>query len=101
MFLFSGIIFVAIMKQHILKDHLFRFQWIGVFYNVLSVFMVGSTAILSESKKETDESGSAGTALLGVLLVMMGALVQAMVSEFWLMSRSMPGHVPHPVRLVL
>lgn len=71
------------MKQHILKDHLYSFQWVGVFYNVLSVFMVGSTAILSESKKDhpVEEDGSSGsTALLGVLLVMLGALVQAMVS---------------------
>jgi hypothetical protein len=70
------------MKQHILKDHLYKFQWIGVMYNVLSVFMVGSTAILSEGEKEQPEEKdtSGSTALLGVLLVMMGALVQAMVS---------------------
>ena len=77
-----GIIFVAIMKQHVLKDHLYRFQWVGVVYNVVSVFMVGSTAILSEGEKDNadeDDSGSASTALLGVLLVMLGALVQAMV----------------------
>jgi hypothetical protein len=71
------------MKQHVLGDHLYRFQWVGVIYNVVSVFMVGSTAILSSSEKEveidTDTKGS-GTALLGVLLVMFGALVQAMVS---------------------
>lgn len=72
------------MKQHVLKDHLYRFQWVGVFYNVVSVFMVGSTAILSEGEKDhpdVDDSTSAGTALLGVLLVMLGALVQAMVRE--------------------
>jgi hypothetical protein len=70
------------MKQHVLKDHLFRFQWVGVTYNVISVFMVGSTAILSEKEKvnaDVDDSSSSGLALLGVLLVMLGALVQAMV----------------------
>jgi hypothetical protein len=86
----QGIIFVAIMKQHVLKDHLFKFQWVGVVYNVVSVFMVGSTAILSEGKKahaDVDDSSSAGLALLGVLFVMLGALVQAMV-------RGTHGHVP-------
>jgi hypothetical protein len=86
---FQGIIFVAIMKQHILKDRLFNFQWVGVLYNVVSVFMVGSTAILSEglkAKTDVDESSSAELALLGVFLVMLGALVQAMV-------RCNPGHV--------
>jgi drug/metabolite transporter (DMT)-like permease len=72
------------MKQHILQDHLFRFQWVGVVFNVVSVFMVGSTAILSETEKETeevtDDSAGNGSALLGVLFVMLGALVQAMVS---------------------
>jgi hypothetical protein len=74
------------MKQNVLGDHLYKFQWVGVIFNVVSVFMVGSTAILSESKKEDiaaaeddDGDSSTGTALLGVFLVMLGALVQAMV----------------------
>lgn len=77
---FVGIIFVALMKQHVLGDHLFAFQWIGVFWNVVSVFLVGGTAIISESEKSVDEEDTAGRALLGVLLVMAGAVVQAMVS---------------------
>lgn len=71
------------MKQHVLGDHLYRFQWVGVIYNVVSVFMVGSTAILSSSEKEVDidtDTKASGSALVGVLLVMLGALVQAMVS---------------------
>jgi len=39
----SGIIFVALMKQHILGDKLYTFQWVGVFWNVVSVFLVGGT----------------------------------------------------------
>lgn len=42
----SGIIFVALMKQHVLKDKLYTFQWIGVAFNVVSVFLVGSTGTL-------------------------------------------------------
>jgi hypothetical protein len=79
---FEGIIFVALMKQYVLKDRLFSFQWVGVVFNVVSVFMVGCTAILSEGVKANADGGdssSAELALLGVLLVMLGALVQAMV----------------------
>ena len=35
----SGIIFVALMKQHVLGDHLYKFQWLGVLWNVVSVFL--------------------------------------------------------------
>ncbi|KAG7354693.1 solute carrier family 35 related protein [Nitzschia inconspicua] len=98
----SGIIFVAIMKQHILKDHLYRFQWVGVFFNVLSVFMVGSTAILSESKKDhpdEDDNGSAGRAFLGILLVMLGALVQAM--QFVFEEKVLTMDIPSPPLLLI
>ncbi|KAL3903595.1 MAG: hypothetical protein SGILL_010385 [Bacillariaceae sp.] len=98
----SGIIFVAIMKQHILKDHLYRFQWTGVMYNVVSVFMVGSTAILSESEKEQPEEAegaSSGSALLGVLLVMFGALVQAM--QFVFEEKVLTMDIPSPPLLLI
>lgn len=75
----SGIIFVALMKQHILGDHLYRFQWVGVFWNVVSVFLVGGTAILNSNESETVEPGEA---LLGVVLVMCGAFVQALQFVF-------------------
>lgn len=75
----SGIIFVALMKQHVLGDRLYKFQWMGVFWNVVSVFLVGSTAILNSSD---DEERDASEALLGVLLVMMGAFVQALQFVF-------------------
>jgi drug/metabolite transporter (DMT)-like permease len=75
----SGIIFVALMKQHVLGDHLYRFQWIGVFWNVVSVFLVGGTAILNSNENSTVEPGEA---LLGVVLVMCGAFVQALQFVF-------------------
>jgi drug/metabolite transporter (DMT)-like permease len=89
----SGIIFVALMKQYFLKDHLYRFQWTGVALNVVSVIMVGCTAILNEKTAavggqddgEDDNeiiSSGTGNALLGVTLVMLGALVQAMQFVF-------------------
>jgi hypothetical protein len=79
----SGIIFVALVKQHVLGDHLYTFQWWGVAWNVVSVFLVGATAILNSEDEGVEASGTAaryggGEALLGILLVMTGAFVQAM-----------------------
>jgi drug/metabolite transporter (DMT)-like permease len=76
----SGIIFVALMKQHVLGDHLYVFQWVGVVWNVVSVILVGSTAILNSSREQA--SVEPGEALLGVLLVMTGAFVQALQFVF-------------------
>jgi drug/metabolite transporter (DMT)-like permease len=75
----SGIIFVALMKQHVLGDHLYKFQWVGVFWNVVSVFLVGGTAILNADENPNVEPGEA---LLGVTLVMCGAFVQALQFVF-------------------
>jgi drug/metabolite transporter (DMT)-like permease len=84
----SGIIFVALMKQHVLKDHLYSFQWVGVIFNVVSVIFVGTAAILNS---ESDSSGDASTttemyggseALLGIALVMSGAFIQALQFVF-------------------
>lgn len=100
----SGIIFVALMKQHVLGDRLYHFQWVGVGWNVVSVFLVGATAVLNSASApplshddaaaaavaagiSSSSSASAaqyggGEALLGVLLVMAGAFVQALQFVF-------------------
>lgn len=81
----SGIIFVALMKQHVLGDKLYRFQWIGVSWNVVSVALVGGSAILAESHAGGDDgdvTDNAGLALLGSLLVLCGAFVQALQFVF-------------------
>jgi drug/metabolite transporter (DMT)-like permease len=75
----SGIIFVALMKQHVLGDNLYKFQWLGVFWNVTSVILVGGTAILNSTENPTLAPGEA---LLGVTLVMCGAFVQALQFVF-------------------
>lgn len=99
----SGIIFVALMKQHVLGDHLYTFQWMGIFWNVVSVFMVGGTAILNEGESGSDieESSSkqSGEALLGVVLVMSGALVQAM--QFVFEEKVMTMDIPSPPLLLI
>jgi len=82
----SGIVFVALMKQYALGDRLRTYQWIGVFWNVVSVLLVGATAILNSSDNEDDElerdTRSVEQALLGVVLVLAGAFVQAMQFVF-------------------
>lgn len=97
----SGIIFVALMKQHVLGDSLYTFQWVGVFWNVISVILVGGTAILNESSKGDDEDENApqGQALLGVLLVMAGAVVQAM--QFVFEEKVMTMDIPSPPLLLI
>lgn len=93
----SGIIFVALMKQHVLGDNLFMFQWVGVFWNVIAVLLVGGTAILNESEK--DEETQSGDALLGVVLVMAGAVVQAM--QFVFEEKVMTMDIPSPPLLLI
>jgi drug/metabolite transporter (DMT)-like permease len=85
----SGIIFVALMKQHVLKDHLYSFQWVGVVFNVVSVVFVGTAAILNSNNDDSDTNTSATTemydgseALLGIALVMCGAFIQALQFVF-------------------
>ena len=93
----SGIVFVALMKQYVLGHHLFSFQWVGVFWNVMAVLVVGGTAILNES--ESDEADQSGDALLGVVLVMAGAVVQAM--QFVFEEKVMTMDIPCPPLLLI
>jgi hypothetical protein len=100
----SGIIFVALMKQHVLKDVLYRFQWVGVFGNVASVFFVGTTAILASSASNDDvdddtTGAGSGEALLGVLLVMAGAFVQSL--QFVFEEKVMTMDIPSPPLLLI
>jgi len=99
----SGIIFVALMKQHVLKDHLFNFQWAGVLGNVLSVVFVGATAILSSENSGEQANAAAkasgGEALLGVVLIMAGAFVQAL--QFVFEEKVMNMEIPAPPLLMI
>lgn len=76
----SGIIFVAVLKHFGLRHKLYGFQWIGVLWNVVSVLLVGLTAILSSGI----QSGPAALqptpaqAVIGVLFVLGGAFVQSL-----------------------
>jgi len=102
----SGIIFVAIMKQYVLGDKLHTFQWVGVIWNVVSVFMVGSVAILAEGGNSGEESLDSGvnddtksSALPGVLLVMLGAFVQSL--QFVFEEKVLTMDIPAPPLLLI
>jgi hypothetical protein len=76
----SAIVFVAILKQFLLGDKLKKFMWIGIFWNVISIVLVGGTAILAASTTEVDETGQNPT--LGVILILCGAFVQSLQYAF-------------------
>eukprot|EP00567_Pseudictyota_dubia_P014245 CAMPEP_0197439522 /NCGR_PEP_ID=MMETSP1175-20131217/6235_1 /TAXON_ID=1003142 /ORGANISM="Triceratium dubium, Strain CCMP147" /LENGTH=562 /DNA_ID=CAMNT_0042969449 /DNA_START=395 /DNA_END=2083 /DNA_ORIENTATION=- len=104
----SGIIFVAIMKQNVLGDKLHGYQWAGVFWNVVSVVLVGGCAMLatgarvsggsdaaegagvwqegvdgaSDLADDSAEVRGAGHAFLGVAFMMAGAFVQSLQFVF-------------------
>lgn len=78
----SGIVFVALMKQYGLGDNLKRFMWIGVFWNVVSVLLVGATALLSASEATEEDSDENNNAAIGVALILAGALVQSLQFVF-------------------
>ena len=91
----SDIVFVALMKNFILKNLLYKFQWVGVFWIVVSVFIGGSNALLESriSGNVTDGSGVTATdTLVGVVLVMAGAALFAVqtVMEEKLMKIDVP-----------
>lgn len=76
----SAIVFVAILKQFVLRDVLRSYMWVGVFWNVVSIVLVGLTAMLSGSS-EGGESAE-NNPLTGVILILLGALVQSLQYAF-------------------
>lgn len=59
----GAIVFVALLKQFMLGDKLKKFMWVGVFWNVMSIVLVGITAMLaatygSTGVPSTDDSSS-------------------------------------------
>jgi hypothetical protein len=100
-------VFVALTKQFIFKDLLKRYMWIGRLFNqclnvalthckysllyhtgiglnVLSIALVGFTAMLIDSSSSADDTTSTSAehatgskALVGVTLILLGALTQS------------------------
>lgn len=107
--------FVALLKQFVLKDVLKRYQWVGIALNVLSIVLVGLTAMMIEASAGASGEGvegassgvapSEGTAAMGVALILMGAFVQSLqyVFEEKVMSASEddPNVAPTPPLLLV
>ena len=87
-------LFVALVKQYVLKNLLYKFHWVGVFWILVSVFIGGSSALLVSrmSGNITDGSITAIDTLVGVALVLAGDFLNALqvVIEEKLMSLDVP-----------
>lgn len=75
----AAIIFVALLKQFVLKDTLRSYMWVGVFWNVVSIVLVGATAMFSSPESEDPNQNKP---LTGVILILLGALVQSLQYAF-------------------
>jgi multidrug transporter EmrE-like cation transporter len=78
----SAIVFVALLKQFVLKNPLTKFMWVGVLWNVVAIVLVGYAATLAPEAQEDAESPHSGKALLGVTYILIGALVQSLQYAF-------------------
>jgi drug/metabolite transporter (DMT)-like permease len=77
----SAIIFVALLKQFFLGHHLQRYKWVGIAFNVLSIVLVGFTAMMS-SGESANEDSQFNSPLTGVILILCGAFVQSLQYAF-------------------
>jgi hypothetical protein len=93
-------VFVALLKQFVLKDTLKRYMWVGIALNCFSIVLVGLTAMMIDASTAAAGAGDAaaaggadgadaaavvasgGTAALGVALILMGAFVQSLQYVF-------------------
>jgi drug/metabolite transporter (DMT)-like permease len=78
----GAIVFVALLKHYMLKDKLKKFMWVGVGWNVVSIVLVGATAIFSPPDGSGMTPGYAPNPALGVSLVLAGAFVQSLQYAF-------------------
>ena len=98
----SQFLFVALMKHYILKNLLYNFHWVGVFWIVVSVLIGGSSALLvSRMSGNITEDGSdtATDTLIGVALVIAGTVICS--SMFVIMEKLMNLDVPVPPLLLI
>jgi len=96
----SGLIFVAITKDRVLGDRLYKFQWLGVFWNLLAVSMVGITAILASSMEEKAHNSYTGIDVIwGLCLVLIGSFIQAL--QYVFEEKVMTMDIPAPPLLLI
>ena len=81
----SAIIFVALLKQFVLGDRLHKHQWVGVFWNVVSIVLVGLVAMLATPSGPLNADGTRQDGkdpVWGVSLILAGAFVQSLQYAF-------------------
>ena len=77
----STIIFVALLKHFVWRHRLLKFHWVSVFWNVVSVALVGVAAVLVSVRGEGGRVDvSARETVLGVSLVVLGNIAQALTA---------------------
>ena len=77
----SLIIFVALLKEYVLKHHLLKFHWVGVFWNMVSVVLVGVAALLAGyGGDEGSKDVTTAEIVLGVGLTLLGTVAKALIS---------------------
>lgn len=75
----SGIVFVAILKQTMLNQRLYTFQWVGVGWNVVAITLVGVAAVLNSSSQETDDSNHP---VEGIFFMLLATFIQSLQFVF-------------------
>jgi len=98
----SQFLFVALMKHYILKNLLYKFHWVGVFWIVGSVLIGGSSALLvSRMSGNITEDGSytATDTLIGVALVIAGTVLRSLIAV--IVEKLMNLDVPVPPFLLI
>ena len=75
----SQIIFIALLKHNVLKHRLLKFHWVGVFWNAVSVVLIGMAALLPsvEGEEGIEKDTSTKTIVLGVCLTLFASFMQA------------------------
>jgi hypothetical protein len=94
----SSIVFVALMKNFWIGDRLKKFMWIGVVWNLISIILVGATTFLEAGGADVGPEDVPSRPLLGVALILAGALVQSLQYAFE--EQAMSGASVSPMLLV-
>lgn len=74
----GAIVFVAVLKEFFLGDKLKRYHWVGIFWNVVSIVLVGATAVLQPAASASTSSNS----ILGIAMILLAALMGALQYAF-------------------
>jgi hypothetical protein len=98
----SQFLFVALMKHYILKNLLYKFHWVGVFWIVVSVLIGGSSALLVSRMSGNiieDGSDTAIDTLIGLALVIAGTVIYSLA--FLVVEVLVNSDVPVPPLLLI